>query len=293
MQTGTIQVKRTFPEMLKGGVICDVVNAEQARIAEEAGACAVMALERVPADIRAHGGVARMSDPELIIQIKEAVTIPVMAKCRIGHFIEAEILQAIGIDCIDESEVLTPADEHFHVNKHLFSVPFVCGARNLGEALRRIGEGAAMMRTKGEAGSGNVVEAVRHMRAIMDGIRRLQILPEEELMSEAKNLGAPYELVRDVARTGKLPVVNFSAGGIATPADAALMMRLGAEGIFVGSGIFKSGDPMKRAKAIVRATTHFEDSAIVAEVSRNIGEPMVGINVSTLPEQEQMALRGW
>jgi len=279
--------------MLKGGVICDVVNAEQARIAEEAGACAVMALERVPADIRAHGGVARMSDPELIIQIKEAVTIPVMAKCRIGHFVEAEILQAIGIDCIDESEVLTPADEHFHVNKHLFSVPFVCGARNLGEALRRIGEGAAMMRTKGEAGSGNVVEAVRHMRAIMDGIRRLQILPEEELMSEAKNLGAPYELVRDVARTGKLPVVNFSAGGIATPADAALMMRLGAEGIFVGSGIFKSGDPMKRAKAIVRATTHFEDSAIVAEVSRNIGEPMVGINVSTLPEQEQMALRGW
>ncbi|GAC1349541.1 MAG: pyridoxal 5'-phosphate synthase lyase subunit PdxS [Ktedonobacteraceae bacterium] len=293
MQTGTIQVKRTFPEMLKGGVICDVVNAEQARIAEEAGACAVMALERVPADIRAHGGVARMSDPELIIQIKEAVTIPVMAKCRIGHFVEAEILQAIGIDCIDESEVLTPADEHFHVNKHLFSVPFVCGARNLGEALRRIGEGAAMIRTKGEAGSGNVVEAVRHMRAIMDGIRRLQMLPEEELMTEAKNLGAPYELVCDVARTGKLPVVNFSAGGIATPADAALMMRLGAEGIFVGSGIFKSGDPMKRAKAIVWATTHFEDSAIVAEVSRNIGEPMVGINVSTLPEQEQMALRGW
>jgi pyridoxal 5'-phosphate synthase pdxS subunit len=279
--------------MLKGGVICDVVNAEQARIAEEAGACAVMALERVPADIRAHGGVARMSDPELIIQIKEAVTIPVMAKCRIGHFVEAEILQAIGIDCIDESEVLTPADEHFHVNKHLFSVPFVCGARNLGEALRRIGEGAAMMRTKGEAGSGNVVEAVRHMRAIMDGIRRLQILPEEELMSEAKNLGAPYELVRDVARTGKLPVVNFSAGGIATPADAALMMRLGAEGIFVGSGIFKSGDPMKRAKAIVRATTHFEDSAIVAEVSRNIGEPMVGINLDTLPEEQLMARRGW
>jgi pyridoxal 5'-phosphate synthase pdxS subunit len=216
-----------------------------------------------------------------------------MAKCRIGHFVEAEILQAIGIDCIDESEVLTPADEHFHVNKHLFSVPFVCGARNLGEALRRIGEGAAMMRTKGEAGSGNVVEAVRHMRAIMDGIRRLQMLPEEELMTEAKNLGAPYELVCDVARAGKLPVVNFSAGGIATPADAALMMRLGAEGIFVGSGIFKSGDPMKRARAIVLATTHFEDSAIVAEVSRNIGEPMVGINLDTLPEQEQMALRGW
>jgi len=292
-QTGTIQVKRTFPEMLKGGVICDVVNAEQARIAEDAGACAVMALERVPADIRAHGGVARMSDPELIIQIKAAVTIPVMAKCRIGHFVEAEILQAIGVDCIDESEVLTPADEHFHVNKHLFSVPFVCGARNLGEALRRIGEGAAMMRTKGEAGSGNVVEAVRHMRAIMDGIRRLQMLPEEEWMTEAKNLGAPYELVAEVARTGKLPVVNFSAGGIATPADAALMMRLGAEGIFVGSGIFKSGDPMKRAKAIVRATTHFEDPAIIAEVSRNIGEPMVGINLDTLPEEQLMARRGW
>jgi pyridoxal 5'-phosphate synthase pdxS subunit len=292
-QTGTIQVKRTFPEMLKGGVICDVVNAEQARIAEEAGACAVMALERVPADIRAHGGVARMSDPELILQIKEAVTIPVMAKCRIGHFVEAEILQAIGIDCIDESEVLTPADEHYHVNKHLFSVPFVCGARDLGEALRRIGEGAAMIRTKGEAGTGNIVEAVRHMRAIMDGIRRLQLLPEEELMTEAKNLGAPYELVRDIARTGKLPVVNFSAGGVATPADAALMMRLGAEGIFVGSGIFKSGNPLERAKAIVRATTHYQDSAIIAEVSRNLGEPMVGINVTTLPEEEQMARRGW
>ncbi len=292
-QTGTIQVKRTFPEMLKGGVICDVVNAEQARLAEEAGACAVMALERVPADIRAHGGVARMSDPELIIQIKEAVTIPVMAKCRIGHFVEAEILQAIGVDCIDESEVLTPADERFHVNKHLFSVPFVCGARDLGEALRRIGEGAAMMRTKGEAGTGNIVEAVRHMRAIMDGIRRLQLLPEEELMTEAKDLGAPYELVRDIARTGKLPVVNFSAGGVATPADAALMMRLGAEGIFVGSGIFKSGNPLERAKAIVRATTHFQDSSIVAEVSRNLGEPMVGINVSALPEEEQMARRGW
>ncbi|SRR6266702_1358227 len=290
-QTGTIQVKRTFPEMLKGGVICDVVNAEQARIAEEAGACAVMALERVPADIRAHGGVARMSDPELILQIKEEVTIPVMAKCRIGHFVEAEILQAIGIDCIDESEVLTPADEHYHVNKHLFSVPFVCGARDLGEALRRIGEGAAMIRTKGEAGTGNIVEAVRHMRAIMDGIRRLQLLPEEELMTEAKNLGAPYELVCDIARTGKLPVVNFSAGGVATPADAALMMRLGAEGIFVGSGIFKSGNPLERAKAIVRATTHFQDPAIVAEVSRNLGEPMVGIN--TLPEEEQMARRGW
>jgi pyridoxal 5'-phosphate synthase pdxS subunit len=252
-----------------------------------------MALERVPADIRAHGGVARMSDPELIIQIKEAVTIPVMAKCRIGHFVEAEILQSIGVDCIDESEVLTPADERFHVNKHLFSVPFVCGARDLGEALRRIGEGAAMIRTKGEAGTGNIVEAVRHMRAIMDGIRRLQLLPEEELMTEAKDLGAPYELVRDIARTGKLPVVNFSAGGVATPADAALMMRLGAEGIFVGSGIFKSGNPLERAKAIVRATTHFQDSSIVAEVSRNLGEPMVGINVSVLPEEEQMARRGW
>jgi pyridoxal 5'-phosphate synthase pdxS subunit len=292
-QTGTIQVKRNFPEMLKGGVICDVVNAEQARIAEDAGASAVMALERVPADIRTQGGVARMSDPELIYQIKEAVTIPVMAKCRIGHFVEAEILQAIGVDCIDESEVLTPADEHFHVNKHLFSVPFVCGARDLGEALRRIGEGAAMIRTKGEAGSGNIVEAVRHIRAVMDGIRRLQMLPEEELMTEAKNLGAPYELVREVARTGRLPVVNFSAGGCATPADAALMMRLGAEGVFVGSGIFKSGDPYKRARAIVQATTHFKDPDIIAQVSRNLGEPMVGINLDKLPESEQMARRGW
>jgi pyridoxal 5'-phosphate synthase pdxS subunit len=271
-QTGTIQVKRNFPEMLKGGVICDVVNAEHARIAEEAGAAAVMALERVPADIRAQGGVARMSDPELIIQIKEAVTIPVMAKCRIGHFVEAEILQALGVDC---------------------TVPFVCGARDLGEALRRIGEGAAMIRTKGEAGSGNIVEAVRHMRAIMDGIRRLQMLPEEELMTEAKNLGAPYELVREVAQKGKLPVVNFSAGGVATPADAALMMRLGAEGIFVGSGIFKSSDPLKRARAIVRATTHYDDPAIIAEVSRNLGEPMTGINLDKLPEQELMARRGW
>ena len=292
-QTGTIQVKRSFPEMLKGGVICDVVNAEQAKIAEEAGASAVMALERVPADIRAHGGVARMSDPELIIQIKEAVSIPVMAKCRIGHFVEAEILQAIGVDCIDESEVLTPADESYHVNKHIFSVPFVCGARDLGEALRRVGEGAAMLRTKGEAGTGNVVEAVRHMRTIMGGIRRLQVLPEEELMTEAKNLGAPYELVREVAKTGKLPVVNFSAGGVATPADAALMMRLGAEGIFVGSGIFKSGDPFKRARAIVEATTHYQDPDILAQVSRNLGEPMVGINLDTLSKEELMATRGW
>jgi len=292
-QAGTVSVKRSFPEMLKGGVICDVINAEQARIAEDAGACAVMALERVPADIRAQGGVSRMSDPELIIQIKAAVTIPVMAKCRIGHFVEAEILQAIGVDCIDESEVLTPADESFHVNKHLFPIPFVCGARDLGEALRRVGEGAAMLRTKGEAGTGNVVEAVRHMRTIMGGIRRLQLLPEEELMSEAKNLGAPYDLVREVARTGKLPVVNFSAGGLATPADAALMMRLGAEGVFVGSGIFKSGNPLERAKAIVKATTHYEDPAILAEVSRNLGEPMVGINLDTLPKEELMARRGW
>jgi pyridoxal 5'-phosphate synthase pdxS subunit len=253
--------------MLKGGVICDVVNAEQAKIAEEAGASAVMALERVPADIRAQGGVARMSDPELIIRIKEAVTIPVMAKCRIGHFVEAEILQSLGVDCVDESEVLTPADERFHVNKHQFSVPFVCGARDLGEALRRIGEGAAMLRTKGEPGTGNIVEAVRHMRTVMDGIRRLQNMPAEELMAEAKELGAPYELVVEIARTGKLPVVNFSAGGVATPADAALMMRLGAEGIFVGSGIFKSGDPMARAKAIVKATTHFQDPEILAEIS--------------------------
>lgn len=292
-QTGTIHIKRTFPEMLKGGVICDVVKPEEAAIAEEAGACAVMALERVPADIRAHGGVARMSDPELIIRIKEAVTIPVMAKCRIGHFVEAEILQALGVDCIDESEVLTPADERYHVNKHPFKVPFVCGARNLGEALRRVGEGAAMLRTKGEPGTGDVVEAVRHMRTIMDDIRRLQSLPEEEWMTEAKNLGAPYELVCEVARSGRLPVVNFSAGGIATPADAALMMRLGAEGVFVGSGIFKSGDPLKRAKAIVKATTHYLDPDIIAEVSRDLGEAMVGRSASSLAPEEQMAPRGW
>src|SRR5258708_7481443 len=292
-QTGTIEVKRNFPEMLKGGVICDVVTPDQARLAEDAGAAAVMALERVPADIRAQGGVARMSDPELIIKIKETVTIPVMAKCRIGHFVEAEILQAIGVDCIDESEVLTPADEHYHVNKHLFAVPFVCGARGLGEALRRIGEGAALIRTKGEAGTGNIIEAVRHMRTIMDGIRRFQPLPEEELMTEAKNLRAPYALVREVAQRRELPVVNFSAGGVATPADAALMMRLGAEGLFVGSRIFKSGDPMKRAKAIVRATTHYQDPEIIEEVSRNLGDPMVGINLDKLPEQELMARRGW
>ena len=280
-------------EMLKGGVIMDVTNAEQAKIAEDAGAASVMALERVPSDIRKDGGVARMSPVKKIQEIQKAVTIPVMAKARIGHFVEAQILEALGIDFIDESEVLTPADEHFHIDKFAFRVPFVGGCRDLGEALRRIGEGAAMIRTKGEAGTGNVIEAVRHMRAIMGGIRRLQVLPEEELMTEAKNLGAPYELVCDIARTGKLPVVNFSAGGVATPADAALMMRLGAEGIFVGSGIFKSGNPLARAKAIVRATTHFEDPHILAEVSRNLGEPMVGINLDTLPEKELMARRGW
>jgi pyridoxal 5'-phosphate synthase pdxS subunit len=292
-QTGTDRVKRNFPEMLKGGVIMDVVNAEQAKIAEDAGASAVMALERVPADIRAQGGVARMSDPELVIQIKEAVTIPVMAKCRIGHFVEAEILQSLGIDCVDESEVLTPADEAFHVNKRSFSIPFVCGARDLGEALRRIGEGAAMIRSKGEAGTGNIVEAVRHLRSITDGIRKLTILPEEELMAEAKNLGAPYELVREVRELEQLPVVLFCAGGVATPADAALVMRLGSDGVFVGSGIFKSDDPARMAKAIVKATTHFEDPAILAEVSRGLGAPMRGVEVSAIPERELMAARGW
>src|SRR5213082_2764482 len=279
--------------MLKGGVICDVVNAEQARIAEDAGASAVMALERVPADIRAQGGVARMSDPELVIKIKEAVTIPVMAKCRIGHFVEAEILQAIGVDCIDESEVLTPADESFHVNKHLFSVPFVCGARDLGEALRRIGEGAAMIRTKGEAGSGNIVEAVRHMRALTSGIRRLTTLGPEELMTEAKNLGAPYDLVRWIAQHGKLPVPNFSAGGIATPADAALMMQLGAEAVFVGSGIFKSSDPAARARAIVKAATYYKDPVKLLRVSEDLGEAMAGIETSKLAEKDLMQTRGW
>ncbi|HEY7343235.1 MAG TPA: pyridoxal 5'-phosphate synthase lyase subunit PdxS [Ktedonobacterales bacterium] len=292
-QTGTTRVKRNFPEMLKGGVIMDVVTPDQAKIAEEAGASAVMALERVPADIRAQGGVARMSDPELILQIKEAVTIPVMAKCRIGHFVEAEILQALGVDCIDESEVLTPADESFHVNKHEFTIPFVCGARDLGEALRRIGEGAAMIRSKGEAGTGNIVEAVRHLRTITDGIRKLTIIPEEELMSEAKNLGAPYELVREVRGLTRLPVVLFCAGGIATPADAALVMRLGCDGVFVGSGIFKSDDPARRAKAIVKATTHFEDPAILAEVSRGLGEPMRGLELKSIPAEQLMAARGW
>ncbi len=292
-QKSTWRTKVGLAEMLKGGVIMDVINPEQAIIAEEAGATAVMALERVPADIRKDGGVARMSDPKMIKGIMDAVTIPVMAKARIGHFAEAQILQALGVDFIDESEVLTPADDAFHINKHDFKVPFVCGCRDLGEALRRIGEGAAMIRTKGEAGSGNVVEAVRHMRTVLGGVRRIQAMPFEELMTEAKNLGAPYELVVELHRTGKLPVPNFSAGGIATPADAALMRQLGAEAVFVGSGIFKSGDPKRRAKAIVDAATHFDNPDILAEVSNDIGEPMVGINISTLPKEELMANRGW
>lgn len=271
----------------------DVTTPEQAKIAEEAGACAVMALEKVPADIRASGGVARMADPTVILRIMEAVTIPVMAKVRIGHFVEAQILEALGVDYIDESEVLTPADEEFHINKHAFKVPFVCGARNLGEALRRIGEGAAMIRTKGEAGTGNVVEAVRHMRLIMSEIRRLQNLPEEEVMTFAKNIQAPYELVMETRRLGRLPVVNFAAGGIATPADAALMMQLGADGIFVGSGIFKSSDPMKRARAIVAATTYYNDPHVLAEVSKDLGEPMPGIDVATLRPEQRLQERGW
>jgi pyridoxal 5'-phosphate synthase pdxS subunit len=292
-KTGTQLVKKALPQMLKGGVIMDVVTAEQAKIAEEAGAVAVMALERVPADIRATGGVARMSDPELVIKIKEAVTIPVMAKVRIGHFVEAQILQAIGVDCIDESEVLTPADEEFHIDKHGFEIPFVCGCRNLGEALRRIGEGAAMIRTKGEAGTGDVVEAVRHARAVLGEIRRLTVLPREELMSYAKQIQAPYDLVCQVAETGKLPVVNFAAGGIATPADAALMMQLGVEGVFVGSGIFKSGNPSRRAAAIVKATTFYNEPEVLKEVSRNLGEPMVGCSVRSLAEGQAMSVRGW
>lgn len=291
--TGTWTAKKGLAQMLKGGVIMDVVTPEHARIAEDAGACAVMALERVPADIRAEGGVARMSDPELIIRIKEAVTIPVMAKCRIGHFVEAQILEAIGVDYIDESEVLTPADEEHHILKHNFTIPFVCGARNLGEALRRIGEGAAMIRTKGEAGTGDVVEAVRHGRTILGEIRRLQNLPEEELMAFAKNIGAPYELLKETRQLGRLPVVNFAAGGIATPADAALLMQLGVDGVFVGSGIFKSGDPAKRAEAIVKATTHFRDANILAQVSRNLGEAMVGRQVNSIPLGELIAARGW
>jgi pyridoxal 5'-phosphate synthase pdxS subunit len=291
--TGTWTVKAGLAQMLKGGVIMDVVTPEQARIAEEAGAVAVMALERVPADIRAAGGVARMSDPEIILRIKEAVTIPVMAKCRIGHFVEAQVLEAIGVDYIDESEVLTPADDAHHIDKHPFKVPFVCGCRNLGEALRRIAEGAAMIRTKGEAGTGDVVEAVRHMRQVMDDIRRLQNMPDDELYAAAKEMQAPLELVREVKRLGRLPVVMFTAGGIATPADAALMMQLGADGIFVGSGIFKSENPEKRAKAIVKATTHFREPAIIAEVSRGLGEPMRGLAARSLPERELLATRGW
>lgn len=290
---GTDTVKRGLAQMLKGGVIMDVVTPEQARIAEDAGAVAVMALERVPADIRVQGGVARMSDPGLIEDIMKAVSIPVMAKVRIGHFVEAQILEALGVDYIDESEVLTPADEDYHINKHDFNVPFVCGCRNLGEALRRVGEGAAMMRTKGEAGTGDVVEAVRHARSVLGEIRRLQTMRDEELMTYSKNIGAPYELVVETKELGRLPVVNFAAGGIATPADAALMMQLGVDGVFVGSGIFKSGDPAKRAKAIVEATTHYQNPEILANVSRHLGEPMVGINVSTMPEEERIADRGW
>lgn len=292
-ETGSITVKRGLAQMLKGGVIMDVVTPEHAVIAEKAGAVAVMALERVPADIRVSGGVARMSDPGLIREIMASVSIPVMAKCRIGHFVEAQILQAIGVDYIDESEVLTPADVSHHVNKLIFKVPFVCGCRNLGEALRRIGEGAAMIRTKGEAGTGDVVEAVRHARAVLGDIRRLKSMPDEELMAYAKELAAPYELLKETRDSGRLPVVNFAAGGIATPADAALMMQLGVDGVFVGSGIFKSGDPAKRAKAIVEATTHYDNPEILAKVSENLGEAMVGINVSSLAEHEQLAGRGW
>jgi pyridoxal 5'-phosphate synthase pdxS subunit len=292
-QTGTFAVKKGLAQMLKGGVIMDVVTPEHAKIAEDAGACAVMALERVPADIRAQGGVARMSDPELILRIMDSVTIPVMAKCRIGHFVEAQILESLGVDYIDESEVLTPADEAFHILKHNFKVPFVCGCRNLGEALRRVGEGAAMIRTKGEAGTGDVVEAVRHARTVMGEIRRLTTMDDAELMTYAKEIGAPYELVKETKELGRMPVVNFAAGGVATPADAALMMQLGVDGVFVGSGIFKSGDPAKRAAAIVKSVTHYQDASILAEVSKNLGEPMVGRNVSQMPEGEKIAGRGW
>jgi pyridoxal 5'-phosphate synthase pdxS subunit len=292
-ETGTWKVKTGLAQMLKGGVIMDVVTPEHARIAQEAGACAVMALERVPADIRAAGGVARMANPTIIEAIMKAVSIPVMAKCRIGHFVEAQALEALGVDYIDESEVLTPADESHHVWKHDFKVPFVCGCRDLGEALRRIGEGAAMIRTKGEAGSGNIVEAVRHMRAVMDGIRQLVNTPKDELMAAAKELQAPFELVAEVHKIGKLPVVNFAAGGVATPADAALMMQLGADGVFVGSGIFKSSDPEARAKAIVEATTHYQDPKIIAEVSKNLGEAMAGLDIKQIPTEELLAQRGW
>jgi pyridoxal 5'-phosphate synthase pdxS subunit len=292
-EVASITVKKGLAQMLKGGVIMDVVTPEHARIAEEAGAVAVMALERVPADIRAHGGVARMSDPEIILQIMDAVSIPVMAKCRIGHFVEAQILQAIGVDYLDESEVLTPADEEHHIYKHDFKVPFVCGCRNLGEALRRIGEGASMIRTKGEAGTGDVVEAVRHARAVLGEIRRLQNMPVEEVMAYSKEIGAPYQVVLETRELGRLPVVNFAAGGLATPADAALMMQLGVDGVFVGSGIFLSGNPAKRAEAIVKATTHYNDPHILAEVSRDLGEAMVGRQISAIPESELIADRGW
>jgi pyridoxal 5'-phosphate synthase pdxS subunit len=290
---GTWAVKVGLAQMLKGGVIMDVTTAEQAKIAEDAGACAVMALERVPADIRREGGVARMADPTKIIEIMEAVTIPVMAKARIGHFVEAQVLEALGVDYIDESEVLTPADEENHIAKHDFKVPFVCGCRNLGEALRRIGEGAAMIRTKGEAGTGDVVEAVRHARTVMGEIRRIQNMRPDELMRVAKEMGAPYELLKETAELGRMPVVNFAAGGIATPADAALMMQLGVDGVFVGSGIFKSGDPAIRAKAIVEATTHYNDPEIIAKVSRGLGQPMSGLAARAIPEKEQLAVRGW
>jgi pyridoxal 5'-phosphate synthase pdxS subunit len=293
METGSWKVKTGLAQMLKGGVIMDVVSSEHARIAEEAGACAVMALERVPADIRAAGGVARMADPTIIEAIMKTVSIPVMAKCRIGHFVEAQALEALGVDYIDESEVLTPADESHHIWKYDFKVPFVCGCRNLGEALRRLGEGAAMIRTKGEAGTGNIVEAVRHMRAVMDGVRELVQTPQEELMTKAKEIGAPFELVTEIHKTGKLPVVNFAAGGVATPADAALMMQLGADGVFVGSGIFKSNNPEARAQAIVKATTHYQDPKIIAEVSKNLGDAMPGLDIKQIPTEELLAPRGW
>ena len=292
-ETASFKVKAGLAQMLKGGVIMDVVTVDHAKIAEDAGAVAVMALERVPADIRADGGVARMSDPQLIDDIMKAVSIPVMAKVRIGHFVEAQILEALGVDYIDESEVLTPADEANHINKHNFKIPFVCGCRNLGEALRRIGEGAAMIRTKGEAGTGDVVEAVRHARSVMGAIRRLTTMAEEEMMAFAKEIGAPYELVKETKELGRMPVVNFAAGGVATTADAALMMQLGVDGVFVGSGIFKSGDPAKRADAIVKAVTHYQDAKMLAEISRDLGEPMVGLNVSQMPEEEKIAGRGW
>ena len=292
-ESGTWKVKTGLAQMLKGGVIMDVVTPEHAKIAEDAGACAVMALERVPADIRKAGGVARMADPTVIEAIMKAVTIPVMAKCRIGHFVEAQVLEALGVDFIDESEVLTPADDSHHIWKYDFKIPFVCGCRDLGEALRRIGEGAAMIRTKGEAGTGNIVEAVRHMRAVMDGIRQLVNMPQDELMARAKELGAPFELVEEVRRIEKLPVVNFAAGGVATPADAALMMQLGADGVFVGSGIFKSSHPEAMAKAIVKATTHFRDAKIIAEVSKNLGEAMPGLDIKEIPTEQLLASRGW